>query len=284
MNHLIRITAMLLLFTGTAMAQGNDSTSQKMPRPMAEIVFKDGNILRGTILREDSGYISFTSDVTGAISIEKSRVLSVKVFNPANSGNQQVYANLASRYFFSPSAINMRKGDGYYQNTWFSLQSFNYAITNNITIGGGFELFSLLLGHPLFFFTPKIGFDLSRNVHAGAGYMLMGVLTPGSKNINLVYGNFTLGNADLNMSMNAGTSLDYPGKPLLTLSGFVRAGTRIGFMTENWLIPTDTYYTLYSFGVRVIGRRSAFDFGLVTNPDIATFIPGIPFLSYSLKF
>jgi hypothetical protein len=39
----------------------------------------------------------------------------------------------------------------------------------------------------------------------------------------------------------------------------------------------------FSLSLRSAGKKSCFDFGLFTNKDIARFILGIPFLSYTLR-
>ena len=284
----------LLIASINLKAQISDSTTKNVDSIisertslMAEITFKDGNILRGKIIKENSSVVIFKSDLTGEISISQEKILTIKFFDPENTGNQQVYVNLASRYFFSPSAFNMKKGDGYYQNTWFSLSTFNYAFSDYFTLGGGFELFSFLLGTPLVMITPKISIPISDNFHIGAGYMFIGVIGKYGEHTfgNIAYGNFTVGNPDLNFSVNAGTNIEYPGKPVLTLNAFIKMSPNFGFMTENWLLLTaDNFYTIYSFGGRIIGRKNLFDFALITNPDIAIIIPAIPYLTYTLRF
>jgi len=269
---------------------GNDSTlvyKIDSTKILAEIILNDGNILRGNIIKESIDSVSINSPLLGLITLSRSQILSIKFFNPQNKGNQQVYSNLASRYFFSPSAINMKKGDGYYQNTWFSFHTFNYAVSDYVTLGGGFEMFSLLLGYPIIALTPKVSIPINKNWHVGAGLLYLNVLgsNVNSNGVTTVYGNITYGNNKSNISINAGTSLDYPGKPVLTINGFHQVGPKFGFMTENWLVPTnESYYNIYTLGGRIIGRKNCFDFGLITNPDIAKFIVGIPFLSYTLKF
>ncbi len=288
----INLLIILLIACVNLNAQVSDSTrvdTVKITRTNlhAEITLKDGNIIRGNITYQNDSLVIFKSDLTGEISIPQDKILEIKYFDSNKTGNQQVYINLASRYFFSPSAINMKKGDGYYQNTWFSLSTFNYAFTNYFTLGGGFELFSLLFGTPLVMVTPKFSIPISDNFHVGAGYMFIGILGKEGAHTfgNIAYGNFTIGSSDLNFSMNAGTSLDYPGKPVLTVNAFAKVSPKFGFMTENWLLPTsDGYYTVYSFGGRIIGRKNLFDIAFITNPDIAKFIPAIPYLTYTLRF
>jgi hypothetical protein len=290
----LSVTIALTLLKTSAQNSNSESTNDSTlvykidsTKILAEIILKDGNIIRGNIVKQSTDSVSINSSILGLLNLSRYQILSIKYFNPQNKGNQQVYSNLASRYFFSPSAINMKKGDGYYQNTWFSFHSFNYAVSDYVTLGGGFEMFSLLLGRPIITLTPKVSFPINKNWHVGAGVLYLNMLGSGvsSSGLTTVYGNITYGNNKSNISINAGTSLDYPGKPVLTINGFHQISPKFGFMTENWLIPTnESYYNIYTLGGRIIGRKNCFDFGLITNPDIAKFIIGIPFLSYTLKF
>lgn len=292
----IFVICFLLLSVHSLRAQTKDSLSIEASQNrilmskelLAEVVLKDGNILRGNILSEYLDSITFYSSLTGNISILRVNILNIKYFNPESKGSEQVYVNLASRYFFSPSAMNMKKGDGYYQNTFFTLSTFNYAINDYVTIGGGFELFSLLFGHPIVILTPKFSIPIAKKLHVGGGllYANMLGLQNSTGGLNVVYGNITYGNTKSNISMNVGTSLSYPGRPTFTVCGFHQVAPKFGLMTENWIIPSggNGTFNLYTFGGRVIGRKNFFDFGLITNETISKALPGIPFLSYTLRF
>lgn len=293
----ILISSFLLLNFQLLKAQINDSLSNpsshnkihKSNELLAEVVLKDGNILRGNILNEYVDSITFNSSLTGTITILRVNILYIKYFNPDSKGSEQVYVNLASRYFFSPSAMNMKKGDGYYQNTFFTLSTVNYAINDYLTIGGGFELFSLLFGHPIVILTPKFSIPVAKNLHVGGGllYANMLGLVSSSGGLNVAYGNITYGDTKSNISVNVGTSLSYPGSPTFTVCGFHQMSPKFGLMTENWIIPSgdNSTFNLYTFGGRVIGRKNLFDFGLITNQALSrSLLPAIPFLSYTLRF
>lgn len=287
----------LLLSYQSLQAQNQDSlaieksliSSQNGQEILSEVVLKDGNIIRGKVLIEYKDSIVFKSTLTGSITILRSDILFIKNFTPENKGSKLVYANLASRYFFSPSAINMKKGDGYYQNTLFSLSTFNYAISDYVTVGGGFELFSLILGTPIIIITPKISYPVSDKLHIGGGYLYANIIgiENSSPGVNIIYGNLTYGSTKSNVSLNVGTSLTYKGRPTFTLSGFHQLSPKFGLMTENWFIPSwdDNYATLNIIGGRVIGRKNLFDFGLIrAGAGGESMLLPVPFLSYTLKF
>jgi hypothetical protein len=73
----------------------------------------------------------------------------------------------ATRYFFGPSAIPLKKGKGYYQNVYVLGNFVNVGITDNFSFGGGLEFFSTVNGRPIYFLTPKVGFEVKENVHVG---------------------------------------------------------------------------------------------------------------------
>ncbi len=278
-RHLILLALLLMAF----FAHGQ---STKETNKQAEVILKDGNVFRGAILAENDSLVKIQSELAGELSIKRSLILEIKYLKSKSTGSNQVYINLASRYFYSPSAINMKKGDGYYQNTMLILNSFNYAFTDYFTLGGGFEIISLLTKHPIFFVTPKVSFKATTNLYLGAGLLYVHVpFSEGNSNLAVAFANTTYGNPDHNITMNIGTNLASGGAPVVTLSGFTRIGTRFGLMTENWIITGDNNYALYTCGGRVIGRKNMFDFGLVSNKDIIkSDILAIPFISYTLRF
>ena len=104
----------------------------------------------------------------------------------------------SSRYFFAPSGIQLRQGDGYFQSN-IALNSVSLGVTENITIGG---LLSFLGAGG----SVKIGKQLSPNTYAsfgGIGFMdYYGNL---DRPVGLVFANMTWGTEDRNITVNIGT-------------------------------------------------------------------------------
>lgn len=253
-----------------------------------EVIFLDGNILRGEMRSENENTITFYSTLTGERIIERKNILSITHITDLKSGNNQVYINLASRYFISPSAIQMKKGDGYYQNTYFLLNSFNYAFTDNLSTGLGFETFSFFSGKPIYFFQVKTGMEVADKLHFGLGLMHMNfsLIDEELNSFNLAFFTATVGNPDYNFSINyAFDPKSINNDPLITFSGFARLNPKLGFISENWLYPVTNEGSFFGFGCRVIGRKNLFDVGILTNTEIMNdgWI-GIPYLSYTLRF
>ena len=69
----------------------------------------------------------------------------------------------------------------------------------------------------------------------------------------------------------------------------VRASKRIGFISENWILPgvneDGGYYGIYSYGIRFLGEKISVDLAFLNNPDIASeLIIGIPWLDFVFNF
>jgi hypothetical protein len=85
---------------------------------------------------------------------------------------------------------------------------------------------------------------------------------------------------------------------MFTISGMTRISKRVLLMTENWIFSTKTvnydsgtgqyvntvsmYNGLLSAGARIVGRRYAFDVGLL-SPTSSEF-SAIPYIACNIKF
>ncbi len=299
------VHALLLLVCSfvslTAQAQDSAASASVDSSQVYRVSVKDGSVYVGTILFRDANKLVMKTATIPRIEIS---VLDLVRIEEVKSGNYKrgVYwfeNPHTSRYYYGPSAIPLKKGEGYYQNTWLLLNSFNVGITENISVGGGFELISLLGAgminergyNPIFFLTPKVGFKVSDNFHAGGGLLYINVPTDGDGSrgsLGITYGVATYGSSNHNLSAGLGWGFVegyWSASPAITLSGTTRVSKRLALMTENWLLPSEQYFGIYSYGIRVLGENTAFDLALVLNADIATVWPlGFPFVSYTVKF
>lgn len=149
----------------------------------------------------------------------------------------------ATRYFFAPSAIPLKKKEGYFQNAYLLANSVNIGVTNNMSIGGGVVI-------PfLFYITPKVSYQLSRYIYAGAGILVTQAFV---SNLNLSagigYGIVTVGNREHNISLEVGygfakmdSSYKATRAPILTINGMTRISKKMSIVIENWIIPRTSY-------------------------------------------
>ena len=172
----------------------------------------------------------------------------------------------STRYLFAPSAHNLKKGEGYYQNAWLILNSFNVGITDYFSFGGGIELISTFSrGKPIFFLTPKVGFEVSKKVNLGGGILYASIPEDDNRmNFGIGYGIATYGSLDHNFTVGLGWGYfndEFSKKPIIVFSGMTRVGKKWSLITENWIGPVvdDEYRGIYSYGLRFFGEKIAVD-------------------------
>jgi len=264
------------------------------------VEMKDGTQFVGTILQSDTQLIYLKTNSIPKIEIPVDKIKSIVVVN-ASKGKDGEYwfpNPNATRYLFSPSAFMLKKGEGYYQNTYLVLNSVNFGINDHFSIGGGLEFlstFGTLAGgefSPIFFITPKFGFEVSEKFHAGGGVLYAS--TPGfdtddsRSSLGIIYGIGTLGTEDHNLTGGLGWGFvngDFSSSPIVTISGMTRLSRRTALVTENWLIPTDGYYGIFTYGIRFFSEKMTVDLAFINSSDIAQgLIIGIPYVDFVVKF
>lgn len=192
-----------------------------------------------------------------------------------------------TRYFFGPSAIPIGEGEGYYQNVMVTFNFVNVGVTKNFSVGGGFEWISLMLGNPILFFTPKVGFDINDKLHAGGGLLIGGITGEGSA--TLAYGVFTVGNSDSHATAGIGYGLlngDWSDNPAIMVSGTHRVTSRFALLTENYFFGNGDGNSVYvgTHGVRFLGEKNSFDIGGVVSPEWSEDIFALPYVTYVRAF
>jgi len=260
------------------------------------IKLEDGSQLVGSLLQTDSQFIVIKTFSIPKIDIPIGRIKSIDIVDEANLKNGEFWFPNpnSTRYLFGPSAFTLKKGEGYYQNTYLVLNSVHVGITDHISIGGGLELISTFgAGSPIFFITPKIGFKVTEKFQAGGGILFastpyIGTGTGDRSSFGIAYGIGTYGTEDHNITGGLGWGFldgEFSGKPIITISGMTRLSRRTALVTENWIIPTDNYYGLFSYGVRFFGEKMTVDLAFINSPDIAeALIIGIPYVDFVVKF
>ncbi len=190
-----------------------------------------------------------------------------------------------SKYFLFPSAVPIEKGKAYYRNTLLFAHFFNYGLTENFSIGGGFEMLSLIYGAPIWFIAPKAGFQLGEDIHLGGGVVIAGIADLGTA--SFAYGGATLGSNETNLTVGLGYAIfdrEFSEAPLTTIAAHHRISNSIALMTENYILPPidGDLFAIGIHGIRILSRKSAFDIGLITFPY--GFVTVLPFASYTRQF
>lgn len=299
-----------------------------------DIELVDGTRFTGQFLSKTDDFVYFKTSSIQRLEIAFEQIRSVKehLETPTEEppieetegekpGRDTWYPNPnATRYFFAPSAFNLKKGEGYYQNSYLILNSVNYGITDHFSVGASLELLStfgsLASGsfEPIFLITPKVGWEVHKDWNVGAGILFVGL--PGfdddegyydeygnyvenedakRSSAGIAYGIATYGDIERNVTLGLGWGFyqdEMAERPIVTLNGMMRVRENISLVTENWFLPfgedfeaRTRYYEILSYGVRFFGKKLSVDLGFLNNRDIAeALIIGVPYVDFVVKF
>lgn len=253
------------------------------------IVTLDKTEFIGTVETIWHDSIRFKTQYLGTINIraEHIRKISGDNYFVSKTGDVWFPNPNATRYYFGPTAYNLEKGEGYYQNVYALINMVNVGITNYISIGAGLEFVSTFSGSPTVFITPKLGVPVGEKFGFGTG--IIAGIVGGEETAGILYAIGTYGSKEHNFTAGFGygfISDEFSKSPIFTFSGMARVGRKVSLVSENWFIPMDgKYYGFVSYGIRLFGPKMSFDLALINNGDIAGFIPvGFPYIDYVIKF
>lgn len=275
----------------------------------------NGTSYYGEIRKLEEGMLTISSTALGLFRIQSNTITKITLSGAyVNRKGVTWFTNPnATRYFFAPSAIPLKKREGYFQNAYLLANSVNVGVTNNITIGGGVVI-------PLLFYvTPKVSFRAGKNFYVGGGVLFtQSFLEDFGLSAGIGYGLATYGTYEHNITLGAGygfAKFDDEYKqtpmPIVTVNAMSRIGRKLSLVTENWLIPRTGYdrettgydpwgqpYTqltyenknfysaALSLGLRFMpGVRTSIDFAVVgvhTDPGKNVFL--LPYLDFVYKF
>ena len=204
MRYIILFFAVIFTF-GIGSVQSTSAQEASEPSYVRLVMF-DGTSRMGELIESTESEIVLETIQLGVVRVPKYLVkgmaaLAAREYEQlikAFEGRELALNPQSSRYFFAPSGIQLRQGEGYFQSN-IALNSVSFGVTENITIGG-------LLSFAGAGGSVKIGKQLSPNTYAsfgGIGFMdYYGEL---DKPIGLVFANMTWGTEDRNITFNLGT-------------------------------------------------------------------------------
>lgn len=265
----------------------------------------DGSIITGKILRKTDEETIVETQNLGKISLPTSKIRSFVQFDEgtvARDGNFWFKNPNCTRYLFAPSAIQLRKGEGYYQNFYGAGNAVNVGVTNYFSMGGG------ILGPAGIFLTPKVGTNIIDNVHIAGGLLIGNGFFPINGNnfgLGIGYAVVTFGNYDHNITggvgygfVNSKGETNLQEQPMFTASGMARLGKKFAIVSENWFVPVtgdpfnrgystiSHYETFFSYACRIMGEKSTLDVGFVNTPSLVEngWYIGIPYIDFIIRF
>ncbi|MCI0574334.1 MAG: hypothetical protein L0Y66_26685 [Myxococcaceae bacterium] len=274
------------------------------------VVLKDGQELRGRLLRQDASGLHLELAGGSVLSLSSASVRSVtdQTHVPVSETGERFGADPnRTRYFYSPTAMMLRPGEVYFSQKELLFSALAVGVTENLSVLVGSIVPAWFGGTSgmNFIFGAKAGLPVATNVHlaVGAESLLLpgfGTSTGNATLVGLAFGTVTVGGPDAHVSLSVGKPFDLSasvGVPddllVMTLSGNLRVGRNSALVTEHWVIPSLTsgyVATAHGLGVRFIFERIAVDLGGVFlgnwGPDrsgLAVPYP-VPWLDFTYNF
>ena len=305
-------TALVFLLCAASAAKSQQSQPATPDTTTRRIVHtRDGSTLVGRVVSEDSTAVQIETS-SGVLTIAQSNVLSITTVRPSDmhEGEYWFPDPNRTRLFFAPTGRMLDRGEVYYMNTYLLLHSFVGGLDKYVTVGGGLALIPGVDPKDwVYYFTPKIGVYQSNSLNLAVGG-LIGFLPidvsdgpDESAGFGILYGVATEGGP--NGSVTAGLGYGYSGtsfsqRPVFMLGGERRVSRRVALLSENYLyvakgtgvcIPESCTLSsrangLVSYGVRFLGEKLSVDFAFFNGfgQDVGLTFPGIPYLSFGVKF
>ncbi len=289
MKHIIICLLLSFSIFSITLAQNKEQKSRPDSGLVVLLTNSDEEFV-GTIVSEDAREVSIRLQngkllIIPAYTIKSTRKLSSSTLIKG----KPVFANPhPSRYFYTPSAIPMDKGEVYIQSVYGLAYQVQFGVTENFSIGAT----TTLLATPLAL-TAKYSIKIDeKNTLAFGG--LAGIVGWGTQtNLGIGFGAFTHGTKESNVTFAAGyawvnTKEDNGGgnSPMMSLSGNQRLSKNLSLMGELWYLPEvgvffgGPCFRLYK------SKKSSYDFGiwrLGINEAHKT-VPFIPVFGYTYKF
>lgn len=282
MNTPISKTILVLLLTFSSLtltAQAKSDSTNQIRK--VSILMNNGEEFTGNLM-ENSNDSVIVQSTNGRYYLASTNIKSIRYLT--NEKKFEFETPNATRYFFGPSAIPLKKRSGYYQNVMVTTNFINYGATKNFSIGGGFEFISLMMGSPIWFLTPKVGFSITEKIHIGGG-VIIGFSTEGTASLG--YGAFTLGDSETNFTLGAGHGIynsEIAERPAVMFAGTHRVGNNVALLSENYVIPNGGSDYLGIHGIRILSKKNTFDIGAIVIPAIAEDVLALPYVGYVRAF
>ena len=284
MKHLfilILICGFISPSTFEVFAQDTQSTTTNNTK-YVRLILQNGGMYEGEVLEIDESTFLISTLLLGNMRITKTDIASITYISADEVG--QMTMNMsnrtgdinpqATRYFFAPSAMQLKKGEGYYQNAWLIYNQVSYGISNNLTIG--MSMTPVGTGG-----TVKFGLDISDNFHISAGGIAI-IPFWDDEPVGIGFANMTFGNERKNISIAYGNAFSDDGNEhMLNVSGMLELNYRMWLITENYFLAD---ISIISVGFRRASnkRDALWDFSMIALPQEE--VAGIPWISCTIPF
>jgi len=316
MKKQLLCSVLLFLCLGKVAAQteisnsSNPTSTQDSTQKDYVVELNNNTIITGKKVSDDGREVGIITVDKGLILIPKYQIKSITVaVNMPTVGGRKVFPNPhPSRYFYSPSGLPIKKGEGYFQSIYYLAFQGQYAITDNWSIGATSTLWaSPLLLNVKYTNTLLKSTDGKRNLYLATGVQAgsMTYINPGTW-LGVGYVGLTYGNAESNITINGGalglSYMDFDGsydpvtqrfvttefrttekRPAISVSWNQRVSSTACFMGEVWYVGN---LIVGGPGMRFYaGRKNTIDVAIIGGYDVywTSGIFGVPMISWTRK-
>lgn len=259
------------------------------------LTLKDGSIIRGTIVQQDTAQIMVITAAGIEMKIPRAEIISIKPL-----GGKMVQGEFIrfdpnySRLMFAPTGRPLRKGQGYFSDFYVFFPGIAYGFTDNISVLAGMSIFpGVQPDDQIKFIAPRIGISNSDRFAISAGTLFISLFKEVAAGI--VFVTATVGQPD--QSFTAGVGLGYVKEkdkafefgqtPIFTLGGNIRLSNSTALVSENWLVINESAQLdnePFALALRLFGDRLAADIGFIFIGEVIRHGFPIPWLSLVYNF
>ncbi len=297
---LIFVGFVLLLVLALSTAQAAEGTDASATPKLETIVLVDGSTITGIVTTEDGDSVNLRLVDGTTRSIHKSFIASRKGTKKVKVVRGQVWGRnpMRTKYIFTPSAIPLRKGEGYLSLKQLTILEGAWGVTDNLSLDVGSFLPGIFMGKDTanVILGIKYARKIADKVHLGGG--VTSIVLPfngfvATPLIGLTYGQET---GDAQVTLGVGKPFAYNFKEhesasadlVINLSGMVRVSSAGAIVLENWFFPgtpglcfggdpgtdgagEDVFceesgwgmLSIHVIGFRKINKASSWDLGLI---------------------
>lgn len=287
MRHL---TILFLVFSFTSASIAQNKIEQLKPNDYVKVVLKEGTELKGNLRLNNETTIVLETNSLGTLTIIKTQIESVEVISEEENYKPGKYAfdnPLPNKNYLTETAIGLEKGEGFYQNILLGGHFFSYGLSDNFSLSGGFETFTIFAGEsPLFFLSPKFTFpNKSESVHFGVGGNVLLIPDGSSRFIaGSVFGITTFGDTNNNFTIGAGyafTDDGFSNAPAIQIGGMFRLGKNFMIVSDHIVVfDSGDAFLGGTWTVRYISAKVSIDIGAAAEYRSGA----LPVLGVGIKF
>jgi hypothetical protein len=287
---LLGIAAFALLPAG-ARAQGPEVRVVDSTQFVQVLKTRDGSTFVGHVVATGVDSVTFQTSV-GTLTIARAAIDEIReVPRTAMRAGGEYWPPdpNATRLFFAPTGRMLKRGEGYFSDTYLFLLGAAGGVTDWLTLGGGISVVPLDdFSDNILYLTPKVGLVSSErvNVAVGAAIGTARWLVEDVGTAGIFYGVGTFGGPDASVSTGIGYAYagsDVNNTPILMLGGARRVSKRVSLVTENYLFPDTDVQFVYWYGLRLMGEKLSTDLAFI-NASSSGIFPGIPYVNVVFKF